>query len=206
MLSIGGIQEDALYSQEPWPKGLGIFDMTTLNWTNAYDAAALAYEQPSLVSQFYAHNSRYPIAWIDPVLQSIFAAPNGTANASPTVSSLGIGGSSTQTSGSSGGSNGNGSSNNNAGAIAGGTVSAVAALALIGALTYWGRRQYNRKGRQSQNPRPAEGSGPPFEVEPRSRAVEMLTNNNAAELVTNANYHEVPGCYSTISRALELPA
>jgi len=202
MLSIGGSLQDNLnlYGQDPWPKGLGIFDMTTLNWTNAYDAAALAYEQPSLVSQFYAHNSRYPIAWTDPVLQSIFAPPNGTTNGSPTVSSLNIGGSSTQTSGSN-----DGSSNHNAGAIAGGTVSAVAALALIGALIYWGRRQYNRKRRQSQNPSPAEGSGPPFEVEPRSRAVEMLTNTNAAELGTNANYHEVPGCY-IISRSLELPA
>jgi hypothetical protein len=82
MLSIGGNQESPFTNRDPWTKGLGIFDMTALSWTNTYDAAALAYERPSLVSQFYANNSRYPIEWADPELQSIFTTPNGTANVS----------------------------------------------------------------------------------------------------------------------------
>jgi hypothetical protein len=48
MLSIGGTQEATLKNQDPWTKGLGIFDMTALSWTNIYDAAARTYEQSSL--------------------------------------------------------------------------------------------------------------------------------------------------------------
>jgi glycosidase len=81
MLSIGGfINPDdwTLNDQNPWPNGLGIFDMTTLSWTKGYDPDALAYERPSLVSQFYTDNSRYPTVWGDPELESIFTSPNGT--------------------------------------------------------------------------------------------------------------------------------
>ena len=64
MLSIDGTQEIALRNQDD-------------PWTNAYDAAAPAYERPSLVSQFYANNLRYPIEWGDPELGSIFNSSSG---------------------------------------------------------------------------------------------------------------------------------
>jgi hypothetical protein len=82
MLSIGGgaFSQGGLINQEqdPWPNGLGIFDMTMLSWAKAYDPDALAYERPSLVSQIYANNSRYPTIWGDPELESFFTSPNGT--------------------------------------------------------------------------------------------------------------------------------
>jgi len=176
MLSIGGTQEVGLTNQDPWIKGLGIFDMTTLSWTNAYDAAAPAYEQPSLVSQFYANNPRYPIAWGDPELQSIFTItmPNGTANVS----------------GHSGGSSGSGSSNSG---VIGGVIGGIAALAITGSLIYWRLCLYKRKEKrrlQRRNLQELQGL-PRFEV--GGRQVDFL----------GANYHEVPG--TSLHQAHELP-
>lgn len=152
MLSIGGDQEfkqSALKTPDPWTKGLGIFDMTTLSWTNAYDAAAPAYEQPSLVSQFYVNNSRYPISWGDPELQSIFTTPNGIAN----VSRGSNGGSHS----SNGGNNGSNSGDNNTSSITitsrvvdgavGGVIGSIAVLAIISLLI---QRRYKRKGKQNR--------------------------------------------------------
>jgi hypothetical protein len=147
MLSIGGTQEASLENQEdPWPNGLGIFDMTTLSWTNAYDAAAPAYERPSLVSQFYANNSRYPIEWGDPELESIFTSPNGTA--ATNVSS-----------GNSSNSTRPGITTNRTASVSGGIVNdvvggvigGIAALAIIASLIYWRVCRYKRREKLSQN-------------------------------------------------------
>ena len=130
MLSIGGNVED-----EPWPNGLGIFDMTKLDWTNEYDAAAPAYERPNLVSQFYASNSSYPIEWGDPELESIFTSPNGTAT--------------TNVSGSSSSSSNSGGKMVNY--VVGGVIGAIAALAIFASLIFWRRCRYKRKEKRSQN-------------------------------------------------------
>jgi hypothetical protein len=146
MLSIGGTQEVGLTNQDPWIKGLGIFDMTTLSWTNAYDPAAPAYEQPSLVSQFYANRSRCPIAWGDPELQSIFTItmPNGTAN----VSGHSGGNSGSDSSDSSNSTNSSNSGVVNRGTVVGGVIGGIAALAITGSLIYWRLRLYKRKEKQ----------------------------------------------------------
>jgi hypothetical protein len=38
---------------DPWTRGLNIFDMTALKWTNRYNANAKDYEQPAMVKQYY---------------------------------------------------------------------------------------------------------------------------------------------------------
>jgi hypothetical protein len=38
---------------DPWTRGLNIFDMTALKWTNRYNASAKNYEQPAMVKQYY---------------------------------------------------------------------------------------------------------------------------------------------------------
>jgi hypothetical protein len=40
---------------DPWTHGLSIFDMSSLSWTNAYNANATNYEQPDVVKQYYAN-------------------------------------------------------------------------------------------------------------------------------------------------------
>jgi len=134
MISIGGNQEATLTNQDPWTKGLGIFDIDVdHSWTNAYDAAAPAYERPSLVSQFYANNSRYPIEWGDPELESIFTTPNGTVTANV----------------SGGSSHGGGSNNGITGGIVndvvGGVIGGIVALAIIASLIYWRLCRYKRR-------------------------------------------------------------
>ena len=135
MISIGGSQ---IAIDEPWPNGLGIFDMTKLDWTDAYDAAAPAYERPILVSQFYANNSRYPIEWGDPELKSIFTSPNGTAT--------------TNVSGSSSSSNNISNSISNSGDrivndVVGGVIGGISMLAIIASLIFWRRCRYKKRSR-----------------------------------------------------------
>ena len=57
MISIGGIDMD---DNEPWgdedpfPQGLGIFDMTALKWKGSYDDKAAEYHSPEPVQVFYS--------------------------------------------------------------------------------------------------------------------------------------------------------
>ena len=55
MLVIGGRNPNstALYDgQDPWINGLGIFDMTALQWTSGYDAKASPYAQPESIKTY----------------------------------------------------------------------------------------------------------------------------------------------------------
>jgi hypothetical protein len=175
MISIGGTQEVVLGNQDdPWTNGLGIFDMTTLNWTNAYDAAASAYERPSLVSQFYANNPRYPIEWGDPELESIFISPNGSSSSSSSSSNT----TTANASGGSGGVTGGIDVKDVVGGIIGGVAALVAMI--IFSLFFWRQCRYKRKEKRSQNP---------GEV-----ALAVGPNVNCQEIAGTAmpNYHDVP--------------
>ena len=172
MISIGGTHEISHLNQQddPWTNGLGIFDMTILNWTNAYDAAAPAYERPSLVSQFYANNSWYPIEWDDPELESIFKSSNGTATTN--VSSGNIGNSTSpgttinRTANASGGNGGNPglplspTGSNGVKDVVGGVIGGaiLVTLATTASLILWKRCRYKRNEKRSRNLAELEGS------------------------------------------------
>ena len=58
VISFGGFNPTVSYPDyfndtDPWPQGLGIFDMTDLKWTNNYDAAATSYALPSVMRDWY---------------------------------------------------------------------------------------------------------------------------------------------------------
>ncbi len=40
-------------TRDPHPQGLAVFDITSLKWTDAYDAGAAPYEQSKPVADFY---------------------------------------------------------------------------------------------------------------------------------------------------------
>jgi hypothetical protein len=40
--------------KDPWSLGIGIFDMSKMSWSDSYDPKAAAYEQPTVVQQWYA--------------------------------------------------------------------------------------------------------------------------------------------------------
>ena len=62
MVSIGGINPNistgptgpgGLNFADPWPQGLGIFDMVALRWTNSYDANAAPYTPANVIENWY---------------------------------------------------------------------------------------------------------------------------------------------------------
>lgn len=61
LLTVGGIdgafQENDSFNlpnaTDPFALGLGIFDLTKMEWSNKYDADALPYESPQVISEYY---------------------------------------------------------------------------------------------------------------------------------------------------------
>jgi len=45
---------------DPWDQGIGIFDMSELEWKSSYDHSAAKYVTPPLVKNYYAKHGSYP--------------------------------------------------------------------------------------------------------------------------------------------------
>jgi hypothetical protein len=74
MLVIGGTQPSnslGIAAVEPWPNGLGIFDMSAFAWSQSYDPFAAAYEQPELVRDYYTYDYQAPV-WDSAELEPVF--------------------------------------------------------------------------------------------------------------------------------------
>ncbi|PVH89554.1 hypothetical protein DL98DRAFT_477 [Cadophora sp. DSE1049] len=71
-------------TKDQFTQGLAIFDMTTLTWSEQYDANAAAYEQSDPVKNYYASNSREPSTWASPTLKDLFSVTHFT-NSKPPV-------------------------------------------------------------------------------------------------------------------------
>lgn len=56
-LSSTSIDPQNWESQDPWTKGIAVFDMTGLQYVDQYDAEASLYESPNIIQDYY--NSRY---------------------------------------------------------------------------------------------------------------------------------------------------
>lgn len=53
-LVTGGINKERTWStSDPWRHSLGIFDMTTLEWSSSFNANADDYESPQVVQDWY---------------------------------------------------------------------------------------------------------------------------------------------------------
>lgn len=86
MLSIGGLNPSApthsasINETDPFWEGVKVFDLTELQWTNHYNATAAPYLAPSAVAAHYAAGSRYPSAWSNNDLKSLFLkTPSNTS-------------------------------------------------------------------------------------------------------------------------------
>ncbi|KAF7534953.1 hypothetical protein G7054_g5791 [Neopestalotiopsis clavispora] len=141
MLVVGGGNSWAgfpasLTDPDPWYQGLGIFDLTDMSWSDAYDPDAAAYDSPDVVKTWYDQGGLDAVDWDSDELKTLFVGgtnssnTNGNGTASDGGSSSG---SSSTDSGSSGSQAGSGSKT---GAIVGGVVGGVAALVII-ALACW---------------------------------------------------------------------
>lgn len=192
MISIGGAQDPGNWEtdMDPWPNGLGIFDMSALIWKMDYDNTAAPYEPSSLVADYYAGGERFPPNWGDPALQVIFnkTMANGTGGDDGTNPGNGDG-----TVGSDGSSNNTGAKAAGvAGGIAGGVIGGVAGLALITLVIWWLLRRKRKAQGTRQVVAPSEmESKPPTE----SYVYEMPQPQHLYELSGNGQgdaVHELP--------------
>lgn len=69
MVAIGGRTPDRFSgfdSIDPWPQGLGVFDLTKMEWLDSYDPNADPYVTPDVVKDGIRKNGSYPPTWDDP--------------------------------------------------------------------------------------------------------------------------------------------
>ena len=94
MLSIGGVNptrstyQAAYHDPDPFWEGIKIFDMTTLQWTNYFNASAAPYTAPSAIAAHYAASPRYPSRWTSNDLRTLFTMEpimNSSAPAKPSA-------------------------------------------------------------------------------------------------------------------------
>jgi hypothetical protein len=66
MIVVGGVTANTADSQlkkDPRKQGLGVFDLTELEWKSSYDASAAAYQTPNVIKQYISANGQYPTNW-----------------------------------------------------------------------------------------------------------------------------------------------
>ena len=154
VLTVGGLdtsQNDAsnqyrgvFHTEDTFPQGLGVFDLSSLSFADAFEANRTTYDYADVLSTYYKTRDRVSSSMGDS-LRAVFAVENFT-NSTITVS-----GPSSGSAGSSGGSSSSssegdsgsgtaresGTASTNTGAIAGGVVGGVAGAALIGAALFF---------------------------------------------------------------------
>jgi Kelch motif len=78
MIVTGGLNPSAangselIYSRDPWTQGIGVFDMTLMEWKDRYDANAESYRTPEALKSWYAANGQYPEEWDDSAVRRLF--------------------------------------------------------------------------------------------------------------------------------------
>lgn len=144
MVSIGGIVTNSTATSiddqdigtidhslpDPWQQGLGVFDLTAMEWKEEYDSSAAPYITPDAVKAYYQQNGRDPASWTSDVVRAWFTKPvlnHTNSNSTPSTTPQ------------------QGSSGRNRGAIAGGTVGGVLTLAFIAILAFILPRRRRRR-------------------------------------------------------------
>ena len=78
MVVIGGVNPASpnasllYHTQDIWPNGIGVFDLSAMQWADGYDASATDYVTPTAVKAWYEENGQYPSTWDDPVVEAYF--------------------------------------------------------------------------------------------------------------------------------------
>jgi hypothetical protein len=124
LISIGGrVSYDNLdFYNDPWPHGIGVFDLSTFDWKDEFDADAPDYVTPDVIKSYIKRNGRYPAySWSDAKVEKWFTQNNTEASDSS-------------------------SHKPNTGAIAGGTVGGVVIIiAIAGYFFYTHKQKKNQK-------------------------------------------------------------
>ena len=57
---------------DPWGQGIGVFDLSEMQWSDSYNANAPAYTTPQKMKDYIASNGRYPAQWSDDSVKNLF--------------------------------------------------------------------------------------------------------------------------------------
>ncbi|KAI9150854.1 Kelch repeat-containing protein [Paramyrothecium foliicola] len=136
IISVGGHGDDV----DPWKQSLGVFDLSTLTWSDRFDPDAAAYKPPKVIEDWYKEGGFDKVNWSSDKVKGMFSSASppfegspsndGEKKPSPSNDPNDDGGEDIQ------------NSSTNVGAIAGGVVAGVAAIAIIvGGLFFWRRRR-----------------------------------------------------------------
>ncbi|KAK5130843.1 hypothetical protein LTR08_001615 [Meristemomyces frigidus] len=110
---------------DPFTRGLGIFDMSEMTWSDSYNATAATYQTPDVIKSYIRANGATPSSWSDPALAQIFTMDSTTAiSQSASISG---------------------------GAIAGIVIGAVAALTIVALLSWFLIRRRKRNAQRNSN-------------------------------------------------------
>ncbi|KAH0432819.1 kelch repeat protein [Colletotrichum camelliae] len=198
MISVGGTDGRAwpssLTDKDPWPHGIGIFDMTEMRWSDQYNANADAYESPEVIKNWYSQGNR--VDWSSDEVEALFKEsslpdPTNTPTSPPNDG-------------------GSGKSGTHTGAIVGGVVGGLAGLALIAGLAAF---LLKRKKRRQETPDPANyapvskfGSDGGAHTEPAMTQVHEASTNQQSMPVELQSHHGVSEAYSPTPVRYEMAA
>jgi hypothetical protein len=75
MVVVGGKQPwlpDHSQITDFWSQGVGVFDLSNMEWMDHYDALAAPYVTPEVVKTWYNENGLYPASWSNATVESWF--------------------------------------------------------------------------------------------------------------------------------------
>ena len=75
MVVVGGKQawlSDSSQIVDFWSQGIGIFDLSAMEWKDQYDAAAAPYVTPNMVKAWYTEHGQYPASWSNATVETWF--------------------------------------------------------------------------------------------------------------------------------------
>ncbi|KAI4098404.1 MAG: hypothetical protein LQ339_006459 [Xanthoria mediterranea] len=183
MLSIGGRDPTDVYndttSADPFLQGLGIFDLTTMQWSDGYNADTEPYETPTVVKAWYAANGRSTRTWDRPATQRLFlqetSSTGGTgASSSPPAKT----------------------DSSSTGAIVGGVVGGIAAWCLLIGLVWWLRRRRKASNAIGKDPTSQHQENPHSELSAREKPYELQDDYGPYEMDGTYSATGMAGAYS----------
>lgn len=192
MIVVGGagVTEDSTLGsipRDPWEQGIGIYDLSVLNWTTGFDPNAEKYVTPDVIKAFYRENGTFPATWTEEGMSAWFDKSNNPADGEESSPTEGTGSSgSTSAHESSNGDNGT-----SAGTIAGSIVGAIGGLAVLVGLGWLLVRRSRRASGVAGEGEARRGSRKMAEMDGHGQTVvELPAGPTAKEMPTRNSWYQ----------------